>query len=210
MCQTLSEFLTNNETQPPFKSNNSNVVNAISQQKVNILILCCPLQRCHCQSLVLSAVWLVAGADQWLVESHWDGQYSGNCGHLWFWGWFPTLNRIGQNNYPAILFFVVWNMTWQFLCVPLAAGSGGEQLWAALYQLCQWAAAALCHQGSDFSGAGQQAVWTGKTCRMSTLWNTDQMCTFDFSQSIRWVIILKSTQREHRPLPSRSFPFPFI
>lgn len=39
------------------------------------------------------------------------------------------------------------------LCV--ASGSWSEQFWAAVHQLRQWAAAALCHQGGDLPGAGQ-------------------------------------------------------
>lgn len=68
-----------------------------------IFFFCVALQRCHCQSLVLSALRLVAGADQRLVESHWDGQYGGNSGHLWFWGRYPALYRIGQGNNAAVL-----------------------------------------------------------------------------------------------------------
>lgn len=71
--------------------------------------LCCPLQRCHCQSLVLGAVRLVAGADQWLVESHRDGQHRGNSGHLRFWGWYQPVTII-----QPCIFFVVWSM---FLCL---------------------------------------------------------------------------------------------
>lgn len=50
----------------------------------------------------------------------------------------------------------VLDATSQLLCSP--AGPRSEQLWAAVYQLCQWAAAALRQQGSDLPGAGRSVV----------------------------------------------------
>lgn len=72
------------------------------------------LQRCHCQSLIFSAVWLAAGADQWLAESHRDGQHCGHSGHLRVWGWYSAwcINRTEHS-------LVVLDVTLELLHVPL-------------------------------------------------------------------------------------------